>query len=121
MASGAHPWKAVEEAVRAYVRLGKTVWVMTGPLYEQPMDPLPEANETHTMPSGYWKVVLAFDDQNDPVIAAFAMPQSPATSDAASFAVSLDEVDQRTGFQVMPGLQDAAVSASVDVRWLLGP
>lgn len=115
------PWKAVEEAVRDYVRLAKTVWVMTGPLYEQPMDPLPEANETHIMPSGYWKVVLAFDGQGDPMIAAFAMSQSPTTNDAGTFAVSLNEVDQRTGFQLMPGLTDAAVRASADVGWLLGP
>ena len=55
------------------------------------------------------------------MIAAFAMPQSPATTDPADFAVSLDDVDTRTGFQLMPGLTDVAVRASADAGWLLSP
>ena len=30
---------------------------MTGPLYERPMPQLPNANEVHIVPSGYWKII----------------------------------------------------------------
>ena len=38
------------------------VYVMTGPLYEREVPPLPEADESHRVPSGYWKIVTTEKD-----------------------------------------------------------
>ena len=52
------PWMRLEESVRDLVHRYRTVWVLTGPLYEEDVDPLPEANEDHIVPSGFWKVIM---------------------------------------------------------------
>ena len=52
-------WALLERAVRdlAWSTGAAGVFVATGPLYERPMPPLPGADESHVVPSGYWKVV----------------------------------------------------------------
>ena len=53
------PWKNLEGMIRGLVREKYgTVWVMTGPLYERNMRELPQADEPHKVPSGYWKIVV---------------------------------------------------------------
>ena len=52
-------WLRLESAVRALTRRSTTgaVFVMTGPIYEGPIPSLPGADESHLIPSGYWKVI----------------------------------------------------------------
>ena len=52
-----------------------TVYVMTGPLYERQMPALPGADETHRVPSGYWKIV-AIQNGNGIRAAAFIFDQN---------------------------------------------
>ena len=35
---------------------------MTEPLYEREVPPLPEADESHRVPSGYWKIITTEKD-----------------------------------------------------------
>ncbi len=101
------PWKDLEEAVRSMVRTGKTVYVMTGPLYERDMPALPKANETHQIPSGYWKVVICITGTSSFEHAAFIMDQESDRSDSViSKLVSIDEVEQRSGLDVLWELSD---------------
>ena len=48
------PWRELEEAARDVARDPDidVVFVMTGPLFERAMDPLPNADEPHSVPSG---------------------------------------------------------------------
>ena len=93
----AGPWARLEEAVRDYVRRWEVVWVATGPLYESPMPPLPRANEAHVVPSGFWKVISAWDG-GEVSVAAFIMTQdADRGADVQLFAVSLAEVEARSG------------------------
>ena len=48
----------LENAVRDVVRTGQDVYVVPGPLYEWYFATLPEADESHSIPSGYFKVVI---------------------------------------------------------------
>ena len=94
------PWKKLEDAVRDLVETWTTVWVMTGPLYERSMDELPEADEDHTVPSGYWKIV-AIGDPTDPdsvKAVAFIMDQdTPRDADFIDFIVAISDIQDRSG------------------------
>lgn len=51
-------WSQLEAAERRLAqRKDAIVYVATGPLYEKPMPELPNADEPHRIPSGYWKVI----------------------------------------------------------------
>lgn len=105
------PWVDLEEAVREYVRTGQDVFVVTGPLYESFFATLPGANESHTIPSGYFKVVIT--DVNGWVEAsAFIMEQDAGRSDDyCETEVTTDEVESRSGLNIMPSLSSSKTSA----------
>ncbi len=94
-------WQRLEQAGRNIVCSGETLWVMTGPLYEQQMAPLPQANQSHTVPSGFWKILVALRG-NEPWVAAFIFGQgTPRNSPVTDHLVSVDEVEQRSGLDFL--------------------
>lgn len=105
------PWVDLEEAVRDYVRTGQDVFVVTGPLYESFFATLPGANEDHTIPSGYFKVVIT--EVNGWVEAsAFILEQDAERSDNfCATEVPIDEVESRSGLDIMPSLESYRESA----------
>ena len=70
------PWKKLEDAVRALAKKPDTnaVYVMTGPLYERKMPVLPKADESHEVPSGYWKII-SMEKNGTIKVAAFLFDQ----------------------------------------------
>jgi endonuclease G len=111
------PWKNLEGAVRKLVRTGTTVWVLTGPLYEVPQSGLPSTTESHTVPSGYWKIVCI--EKGDSLeLAAFILHQDAGQSDDycsglvdAGSPVTVDVVEQRSGLDFFRDLPDATEQA----------
>ncbi len=98
------PWVRLEAAVRR-VAQDRMVYVMTGPLYERNMPRLPEADEAHTLPSGYWKIVATEEVGGDLGVAAFVMDQEEARgSDFCTLRVSVEEIQSR---------------ASLDFFWMM--
>lgn len=64
------PWQRLEGRENDLARTENVaVYVVTGPLFERMMPPLPHANERHRVPSGYWKVIATTDGR----LAAFIM------------------------------------------------
>lgn len=104
------PWVDLEEAVRDYVRTGQDVFVVTGPLYESFFATLPGADESHTVPSGYFKVVIT--EVNGWVeTSAFILEQDAERSDDYCAAeVPVDEVESRSGLDFMPSLESDIAS-----------
>ena len=56
-------WIEFEQLIREYVLREGPVYVITGPEYRKEMPSLPEADEDHLIPSGYWKFV--YEDQGN--------------------------------------------------------
>jgi len=83
------------------------------------MGNLPNAGEPHTIPSGFWKIVLTLDG-GTPRIAAFVMEQT-ADRDAAlsGFVTDVDEIESRSGLEFRHGPTEAQLEASSDASWLL--
>lgn len=97
-------WVKLETAVRNLARTGQDVFVVTGPLYEWYFGKLPGTTKTHTIPSGYFKVVIT-NNGGWVEASAYIMEQNLARS--ASFCpreVTINQVEARTGLNIMPTL-----------------
>ena len=65
------PWQRLEAQETALAKSANIgVYVLTGPLFERVMAPLPSGPALQRVPSGYWKVVATEDGR----MTAFAMP-----------------------------------------------
>lgn len=99
------PWVNLENAVRNYVRTGKNVYVVTGPLYEWYFGTLPQANESHKIPSGYFKVVMTISSSGWVEASAFIMEQNSGRYDNyCAKEVTINQVESRAGLNIMPSL-----------------
>jgi endonuclease G len=75
------------------------VHVLTGPLFERLMRPMPGADERHRVPSGYWKVVAILDGR----MTAFIFDQdTPRAANYCGMRRSLDEVELRARLRLFP-------------------
>lgn len=97
------PWQRLEGRENDLARAENiAVYVVTGPLFERMMPPLPQANERHRVPSGYWKVIATTDGR----VAAFIMDTTaPRNLNHCSAEVSLDEVELRARLGLFPRLE----------------
>lgn len=119
------PWMKLEKSIRDLVRTDREVWVMTGPLYETEMEPLPQADEEHQIPSGYWKIVAVGTrgKTSNLEVTAFIMGQETARgADFRDFIARIDEVENRSGldfFRELPSHVETQIE-SVLGSWPLG-
>ena len=111
----------LEGKVRDLVVVYPEVWVMTGPLYEQPMPALPEADEAHTVPSGYWKIIVT-EDPGTLRVAAFIFPQGTARdADILAYLVTVDDVEARSGLDFLwelPDLEENQIESVTQDAWV---
>ena len=108
------PWVALEEAVRDLAWARREIYVLTGPLYEHPMPALDNAGERHSVPSGYWKLVMDGSGNS----AGFIFDQAtPRGDDFCDHAAVLVEIEQRTGLDL---IGDGLSWAGGDLRSALG-
>ncbi|MDW6004544.1 DNA/RNA non-specific endonuclease [Vibrio mangrovi] len=105
------PWAKLETAIRDYVSQGNDVYVVTGPLYESYFASLPQADESHTIPSGYFKVV-AEQSNNRIYTSAFIMYQDAGLRDNfCTSEVTIDEIESRAGIDIMPNLSSSVANS----------
>ena len=102
------PWEQLESAERALVRKsGINIHVVTGPLYERAMEPLPNATKDHVVPSGYWKVVVA-ERAGVLTTAAFVMHQDTLRSAKyCNHSVPIEDIEERAKLRLFPKVADA--------------
>jgi endonuclease G len=115
------PWQELEAGTRELVRRYGRAWMMCGPLYEALMPPLPNCDEPHRVPSGFWKIV-AVPDGRILRVAAFTMEQTtPRTSKVVDHLTTVDEVERRSGldfFRQLPDAQENTLESARDVVWV---
>jgi len=92
--------------VRELVNNCHEVYVMTGPLYERQMPPLPKSDELHQVPSGYWKIIC-LEQSGDIEVAAFIFDQeTPRREKVIDHSVTINEVEERSGLDFLWLLDD---------------
>lgn len=90
-------WAKLESYVRDLVREKAEVYVITGTFYDpnKPMPPLPQADEPHQVPSGFWQIVMY-----DGVMETYVFPQDfPRNQSFRAAETNLATIEARTGFQ----------------------
>jgi endonuclease G len=96
------PWVQLENHVRDIVRTGKTVWVITGPLYERDMPVKLNTDEQHTVPSGFWKVVIEEGSRRGTYkVSGYIMDQDAEKSATwTDFKKPIAKIEQRSGLDL---------------------
>ncbi|NVJ60973.1 MAG: DNA/RNA non-specific endonuclease [Gammaproteobacteria bacterium] len=97
------PWNYLEGRVRNLAQRYDVseVHVVTGPLYEYYFASLPNADESHRIPSGYWKVIYV--NNGSIQTAAFIFDQNTSRSaNYCNYQVSIDQVESRSGLNILP-------------------
>ena len=87
------PWQQLEARETKLSKDAKiAVYVLTGPLFEKLMPPLPKTTKRHRVPSGYWKVVATEDGR----MSSFLFGQdADRNADYCAARTSLDEIELR--------------------------
>lgn len=99
------PWKRLEEKIRELVEAGNVAYVITGPLYERGLAPLPGADEPHVIPSGYWKIVAVETDSV--MCASFIFDQETSrNAPVVSHLCTINDVEARSSLDFMWQLPD---------------
>ena len=86
---------------------------MTGPLFEATFHDLPEADEPHTVPSGYWKIVVAREGSDLKVAAFIYERDTPSGGSIGDQIVTLGAIEQRSGLTF---LRELATAVKTTIR-----
>ena len=114
-------WSDLESAIRSMAYEDGSIYVVTGPvLTDGPYDTIGENKVA--VPSYFYKVVL---DYSEPTLKAigFILPHENSKNPLSYFAVTVDEVEERTGLDFFPLLPDSTeekLESSLDTSlWAL--
>ena len=105
------PWEELESAVRESATYTAPLDVISGPVYERKMTNMPNADEPHTVPSGYYKIAY-----NSTETMVFFMEQNSGRKDNyCSKITTVKSIQTKISYQ-LPALK----SGSADLRDRLG-
>ena len=111
-------WAQLESAVRRRVTEFQEVWVLTGPLFEIAMPDLINADEPHTVPSGYWKIV--YIEQGNSIRAGAFIMQQAISGTLADQITTIDNVETRSGLTFFPELAGPGnLKSTADGDWVI--
>lgn len=120
------PWRIIEEQERRFARDGQPVYVITGPLFEKQMPPLPNSNKKHSVPSGYWKIIFVSTSaeygKGTFRLAAFILNQQDAMPfDVNQYMTTIQTIEERSGWKITSSLPtDLAqqLNKHLDTDWI---
>ena len=125
-------WSSLEDAVRSEVSSTDTIYVATGPAFRKGdatedvtwILPKNESDKECPVPNYYWKVLLkVMRDSDKNVISAssigFWFEHKVYSNDSyANYAVSVDQVEEWTGFDFFVNVPDAVeAAAEANASW----
>ncbi len=98
-------WQRIEEIeLDHYARRFEKIWVLTGPVFDSEQNFLESGVE---IPDAFFKLLLDIDRAGNPRVLAFLVPQNVKGSEPlGNFVVTVDEVENLTGFDFYKLLPD---------------
>ena len=105
-------WRRLETAVRNWAAEKDSIYVITGPLFS-PSDSLIGENGVG-VPGHYFKVLVDLSPPDYEMI-AFLLPNDSSSDDLLQFAISVDSLEQYSGYDFFASAPDQEV-----VEWLEG-
>lgn len=96
-------WKRLEELMRSWAIEYNTIYIVTGPILKPGLSTI--GTNRVSIPLEYYKVIL---DYTQPEVHAigFILPNASSSASLNTFAMSIDEVEIRTGIDFFPALPD---------------
>jgi endonuclease G len=98
-------WAQLEARVRALAAVSDAVHVFSGPVFDSPVPEVIGAGRV-AVPSHTYKVILAIEGSRKTMYAAILPNQSVVSGPLQSYAVTVREVERRTGLDFFSGLED---------------
>jgi len=112
-------WAKLENYVRQYViENNEKVFVVTGGILNDNLPVVERSVNKVTIPEEYFKVLLDIDGDVKSGI-GFILPNEASEYPVISYAVSIDEVEKRTGIDFFPALPDSLenrLEANFDIK-----
>jgi endonuclease G len=99
------PWRSLENAVRRAARTADRVHVFTGALFEG--EPRTIGAGQVAVPSHTYKVILLIHGDDAAMFAAIVPNHENVSGSLDQFAVTVDEIEQRTGLDFFSELEEA--------------
>ena len=93
-------WSTLESDVRNWALKYNKIYVVTGPIFKDNLGKI-GANEV-TVPGYYYKVIY---DGNKRMI-GLILPNASSSKSMDQFVVTVDQIEQQTGIDFFPGLDD---------------
>ncbi|WP_041962855.1 DNA/RNA non-specific endonuclease [Sulfurospirillum cavolei] len=114
-------WQRLEEAeIETFAPKYKVLWVYTGPLFEGRSQTL-KSSAWIQVPSAFYKFYVGIDANNQLHTFGVIIPQNAKPNDSLErYAVSIDEIERRSGFDFLCELDDALeekIEASQGEKW----
>ena len=97
-----HAWNSLEQKVRNWAARDSSLIIVTGPILSKNM---PTLKKGVAVPQHFFKVILAHKASPMRAI-AFIMPNKKCDSNLVSYAVTVDEVESRSGLDFFSDLPD---------------
>ena len=105
-------WNRLEQQVRDWAVEKDSIYVVTGPVLSSVTETIGE-NEVG-IPSHYFKVLVDLSPP-DHTFVAFLLPNERASGDLEEYAISIDSLEQFTGYDFFAGAPDQEI-----IEWLEG-
>jgi len=96
-------WEQLESKVRDWAQNRGTVYVVAGPLLQDGLPTIGKANKV-SVPKEYFKVVL---DPEKKQMIGFIMQNRQSFKQVPTYALTVDEIEKRTGLDFFPYLPDS--------------
>ncbi|MDP2686733.1 MAG: DNA/RNA non-specific endonuclease [Aequorivita sp.] len=97
-------WNRLEQKVRFWAEKYDGVYVVTGGVLKGNMKTIGEENVS--VPNEFYKIVVDVTDGNYKAI-TFIIPNKPSSESFYEYAVSIDEIEAKTGIDFFPNLPDS--------------
>lgn len=96
-------WRELEELTRNWAKQNEALYVVSGPILNEPIKGVIGESKV-SVPVAYFKVLL---DVTEPQLKsiAFIIPNEVSFEPLYKFAVSIDEVEERTGLNFFPNFE----------------
>lgn len=88
-------WKELEENIRDWTYKAETLYIITGPIFNNPIKTIGKDSKV-TVPSSFYKVILDYNEPDRKAI-GFIIPHELSERRLEEYMVTVDEVEKMTG------------------------
>lgn len=111
-------WKRLEEKIRYWAPMNDSIYVVTGPILDHPIDQI--GSNKITVPRAFYKTLISFKKGRTNGI-AFMIPHKKSNKSIYSYVTSIDEIEKITGIDFyfrLDKFTQEIVEANTDInKW----